>query len=158
MPFLTLAALVLCLGVSPDGQAALKKQVYDESADARMEVAKTIAVARADGKRILLVFGANWCSDCIALDARFHEPPAKPVVDANFHVVHIDIGRGPAGKNLDLAKKYEIPLNRGVPAVAVLDSDGKLLHSQKNGEFEPAGRLGPEPIVDFLNRWKPARR
>ncbi len=39
----------------------------------------------------------------------------------------------------------EIPL-------AVLESDGKLLSSQKNGEFEKARALGPEDLIAFLNR------
>jgi hypothetical protein len=43
-----------------------------------------------------------------------------------------------------------------VPALAVLDSAGKLLFSQTHGEFENTRRLGPEDIVAFLNQWKPA--
>jgi len=138
-------------------QAEPQKQVYDESADARADIDHAIAWARADRKRILLVFGGNWCRECIVLDALFHEPPAKPVVEAEFHVVHVDIGRGSTAKNRDLAKQYEIPLNKGVPAVAVLDSDGRLLHSQKGGEFAPHG-LSAATVVDFLNRWRAAGR
>jgi hypothetical protein len=61
-------------------------------------------------------------------------------------------------KNLDVAKKYDVPLDRGVPAIAVLDSDGKLLFSQKRGEFEAARSLDPEDILAFLNKWKPLSR
>ena len=64
----------------------------------------------------------------------------------------MDIGH--ADKNLDLAEKYGIPLNKGVPALAVLDSDGTLLHSQRNGEFEPARKLDAPVIVEFLEKWK----
>jgi thioredoxin 1 len=128
-------------------------KVYDESADAKAEIAQAASQARADHKRILLVFGGNWCGDCLALDRRFHEAPAQPVVESNFHVVHVDIGH--ADKNLDLADKYGIPLKKGVPAIAVLDSDGKLLYSQKNGEFEAARRMSPQEILEFLNAWKP---
>ena len=147
----------------PGGPVAPRKRVYDESADVRLEIEKTIAEARADGKRILLVFGANWCPECIVLDARFHEPPAQPIVDANFHVVHVDIGGGDdfldgsPYKNGEVAKKYVIPLGNGVPAVAVLDRDGRLLYSQRDGEWAPEG-LSPEAIVEFLNRWKPTSR
>ena len=64
----------------------------------------------------------------------------------------MDIGH--ADKNLDLAAKYAIPLNRGVPAVAVLEWNGTLLYSQKNGEFEPARRLDAPVFAEFLKRWK----
>ena len=46
----------------------------------------------------------------------------------------MDIGEG--DKNQDLMKEYEVPPERGIPAAAVLDSEGKLLYSQKHGEFE----------------------
>jgi thiol-disulfide isomerase/thioredoxin len=110
--------------------------------------------AQGDHKRLLLVFGGNWCGDCQTLDKRFHEPPAASIIGANFIVIHVDIGR--ADKNLDLAKKYGIPLEKGVPAIAVLESDGALIYSQRNGEFEPATRMDPQVFIDFLNKWKPA--
>jgi hypothetical protein len=31
-----------------------------------------------------------------------------------------------------------MPLQKGIPALAVIESDGKLVVSQKNGEFENA--------------------
>jgi thioredoxin 1 len=67
-------------------------------------------------------------------------------------VIHVDIGH--ADKNLDLVKKYGIPLDKGVPAIAVLESDGALLYSQEHGEFEPARRLEESVVVEFLKRWK----
>jgi thiol-disulfide isomerase/thioredoxin len=129
------------------------KQVYDEAADAKADISRAVSQAQRDHRRLLLVFGANWCGDCRTLDTRFHEPPAASIIDASFIVIHVDIGR--ADKNLDLAKKYGIPLKKGVPAVAVLESDGSLLYSQRNGEFEPARRMDPQVFIDFLNQWKP---
>jgi hypothetical protein len=64
---------------------------------------------------------------------------------------------GDYDKNLDLAKKYEIPLEKGVPSLAVLDPNGKLVVSQKKGEFESTTRIGPENVIEFLNYWKPQR-
>ena len=71
-------------------------------------------------------------------------------------MVHVDIGEGE--KNQDLMQQYQVPKNKGIPALAVLDSDGKLLYSQKNGEFEKARALGPEDLIEFLKKWKPQAR
>jgi thiol:disulfide interchange protein len=104
-------------------------------------------------QRILLVFGANWCYDCHVLDLAFHRPDFVPVM-AGYEVVHVDIG--PDGKkNADLAKEFQVPLEKGIPALAVLEGDGKLVVSQKNGEFEDARSLTPEALLEFLNKWKP---
>jgi len=44
-----------------------------------------------------------------------------------------------------------------VPALAVLDSDGRLLYSQKNGEFESMRSTDPRSVTAFLRKWAPAR-
>ncbi len=108
--------------------------------------------AAAGKKRVLLVFGANWCYDCHVLDRALHEGPAGKVVKESFLLVHVDIGE--ANKNLDLAKKYKIPLDKGVPAVAVLGGDETLLYSSGDGEFESARRMMKKDLVGFLLRWR----
>ena|SRR5208283_101930 len=131
-----------------------QKDLYPASADAKKEIAEALHSAAPAHKRVLVVFGANWCGDCHALDEYFHSPDIAPTLQKYFIVVHVDIGQG--DKNLDLAQKYEVPLDRGIPAIAVLDSAGKLLFSQKKGEFEAARSLPAADILAFLNKWKPA--
>jgi ketosteroid isomerase-like protein len=134
-------------------QPLTRKDLYPADADANKEIAETLHSAAATHRRVLIVFGGNWCFDCHVLDEAFHSPEIAPTLDKSFLVLHVDIGR--MDKNLDIAKKYDVPLDRGVPALAVLDSDGKLLFSQKRGEFEAARSMAPEDILAFLNKWKP---
>lgn len=140
-------------GLTQDQVSARLRQLYPANADAHKEIAEALQAAVKDHKRVLLVFGANWCFDCFALDYRFHQPNIEPLVDKNYHVVHVDIGKG--DKNLDIAKKYETSIE-GIPVVAVLDGRGKLLYSQKAHEFSTARSLDPQVIVDFLRTWKPS--
>jgi ketosteroid isomerase-like protein len=130
-----------------------KKEVYPVKADAKEEIAKALRAAAPEHKRVLVVFGGNWCYDCLVLDKAFHSPEIAPMLGKNFEVVHIDIGE--FDKNLDVAEKYDVPLKRGVPALAVLDYDGKVLFSQKRGEFEAARSMATDDILEFLNKWKP---
>ena len=130
-------------------------QLYPDPEGAQAEIAAALAAAAKDHKRVILVFGGNWCYDCHVLDATFRSKQIAPLVEENYHVVHVNVGN--YDKNLDLAKKYEIPLEKGVPSLAVLDPDGKLVVSQKKGEFESSTRIGPEDIVEFLKKWKPQR-
>jgi len=134
--------------------SSMKKYIYPANADAHAEIKEAEERATKAHKRLLLVFGANWCFDCHVLDLAFQRPDLAPIVEANYEVVHIDLGPEEE-KNADLVKQYEIPLNKGVPAIAVAESDGKLVVSQKNGEFEDARALSPEALVEFLNKWKP---
>lgn len=130
-------------------------QLYPPPEEAPAEISSALAAAARDRKRVILVFGGNWCYDCHVLDATFRSKEFAPLVNANFHVIHINVGNYDA--NLDLAEKYQIPLKKGVPSLAILDPDGKLVVSQKQGEFESTVRIGPEDVIEFLKKWKPQR-
>lgn len=136
--------------------ANMKKDLYPANADAHAEITEAEERAAAQHKRLLLVFGANWCFDCHVLDLAFQGPDLAPIVNANYEVVHIDLGENEE-KNADLVREYDIPLNKGIPALAVAESDGKLVVSQKNGEFEDARGQTPEALAEFLNKWKSRR-
>ncbi|MGO9405297.1 MAG: thioredoxin family protein [Terriglobales bacterium] len=151
---LTLATVVASGTICVSQAVKKEKEIYNERADARAEIKEALAKAAAEHKRVILVFGANWCYDCHVLNKAFHSAELAPIVAANYEVVHVDIGKGE--KNQDLMTKYEVPRKRGIPGLAVLDPDGKLIYSQKNGEFENARALAPADFLAFLNQWKPA--
>lgn len=131
----------------------MNKNIYPADADSHAEIREAEERAAAGHERVLLVFGANWCYDCHVLDLAFHRPDFAPVM-ASYEVVHVDLGPDET-KNADLVKEFDVPLNKGIPVLAVIESDGKLVVSQKNGEFEDARSLTPGVLLEFLNRWKP---
>ena len=130
-----------------------KREIYVPGLNAHTEIAQALKLAAQQHKRVLVIFGANWCFDCHVLDLAFHRPDVAAVLTPNFEVVHVDVGE--YDKNLDIMQQYQVPKERGIPAIAVLDSNGKLLYSQKGGEFEKARSLSPEDVLAFLNKWKP---
>ena len=137
-----------------DHPANMKKDIYPADADARAEIKVAEEKAAREHKRLLLVFGANWCFDCHVLDLAFQRAELAPIIAGNYEVVHVDVG--PDGKkNADVAKQFDVSFDKGVPVVAVADPDGKVVVSQNNGEFEDARQLTPEFVAEFLNRWKP---
>ena len=150
---IALAAL-LALAAGPANSAT--HDIYPDPAQARADLAAALKTAAATHRRILLDFGGNWCGDCQVLDMYFHDPANRPILDANFVLVHINIGMKDA--NLALAKRYRVPLDRGVPALAVLSERGTLLYSQKTGQFAPMSRMESSAVTTFLVQWKPARQ
>lgn len=131
-----------------------KKDLYPSDADATKEIGEALKAASGHKKRVLLIFGGNWCYDCHVLDRALHEGEAGKIVKESFLLVHVDIGEG--DKNLDLLKQYKIPLEKGVPAVALLSKNGDLLYSSEDGEFEAARKMMRKDLVAFLLRWKKA--
>ena len=68
--------------------------------------------------------------------------------------MHVNVGHLDA--NLDIASKYQVPVQRGVPLIAVLSDKGALLYAQKIGEGEALSRnTESSSVTRFLARWKP---
>jgi thiol:disulfide interchange protein len=129
------------------------KNLYSETANPTADIAAALVRARREHKRVILDFGGNWCGDCQVLDIYYHQSPNAELLEKNFILVHINIGH--MDKNVDVAKKYNVPITKGVPALAVIDANGNLLYSEREKEFE---HTSPEAITAFLNRWKPGNK
>jgi thiol:disulfide interchange protein len=149
---IALAAL-LALAACKAPPANTRREIYPDPAQAKADLAAALQTAAQTHKRILLDFGGNWCADCQVLNIYFHDAKNRPILEANFVLVPINIGHMDA--NLDIAERYEVPLRRGVPALAVLSENGTLLYSQKGGEFEAMRRMESSNVTGFLVQWKP---
>jgi thioredoxin 1 len=148
--------LALALVAAAPVAIAASAPIYDEKADAAGDVRAAIREAGRDHKNVVLVFGANWCGDCHALDRHMHEPELASLIAKKFVVVKIDVGQ--VDKNLDLGARYHVPLKKGIPALAVLDPQGKLLYAQDQGQFADARHMGYESFKAFFEQWKPKER
>jgi thiol:disulfide interchange protein len=148
-------ALVAGLILTAGPASPVNRNIYPDPSQAKTEIAAAIKTAAATHRRILLDFGGNWCPDCLVLDSYFHNPANRPILDANFVLVHVNIGH--MDENLDIASQYQVPIEKGVPALAVLTENGKLLYSQKNGQFESMRSLQSSAVTQFLVQWKPVR-
>ena len=144
--------LFLSFALGSPAQSALP-DIYPPAEQASADIAAALKSAAASHKRVILDFGGNWCTDCHVLDLYFHDAVNRPLLEANYILVHINIGHMDA--NVDLTARYQVPLSKGVPGVAVLDERGKLLYSQKAGEFETMRYMQSSAVTDFLVRWKP---
>jgi len=136
----------------PLNPVSAKTDLYPADADAKKEIDEALKLAARDKKRVLLILGGNWCYDCHVLDRALHEGEAGKAARKTFLLVHVDIGEG--DKNLDLVKKYKTTLDKGVPVVVVLNTDGNSLYSSDDGEFEAARKMMKKDLVAFLRRWK----
>jgi thioredoxin 1 len=148
------SALAACFLMAAAGLSArsAERDIYPPPTQAAADIAEAIRSAAAAHKRVILDFGGNWCTDCHVLDSYFHDSANNSILDANYILVHVNIGHSDA--NVDIADRYQIPLTKGVPAIAVLDDRGQLLYSQKTGEFEAMRHMQSSAVTDFLVRWK----
>jgi len=152
---LKLLVLSTFLAIAGNAASSATHQIYPDPAQAKADIAAALKTAAATHKRILIDFGGDWCGDCQVLDLYFHNASNLPILEANFVLVHVNVGHIDA--NLDIAEKYGVPLKKGVPALAVLSEKGKLLYSQQGGEFEDMRHMESSALTGFLVQWKPAK-
>jgi hypothetical protein len=89
------------------------------------------------------------------LDIYFHNEQNEPILNANFVLVHVNVGHYDA--NVELAHSYKIPLQKGVPELAILSERGKLLYATQGAEFESMQKVEPSAVTQFLVKWKPTK-
>jgi thiol:disulfide interchange protein len=150
-----LLALALLLALGAGAARSASRDIYPEPAQAKADLAAALKTASQTHKRILIDFGGNWCGDCQVLDIYMHNAQNLPLLEDNYVLVHVNIGH--MDENLEIANQYQVPLTRGVPALAVLSDKGKLLYSQRGGEFESMRRMESSAVTTFLVQWKPAK-
>lgn len=122
---------------------------YDETADAKALLSQALATARARQQRVLVVFGANWCEDCRALDAAVKAPRTAALLAKAFVLVKVDVGR--FDRNLDITQQYGQPTRRGIPAAVVLAPDNSVLYATRAGELSNARRMSETGVYDFFS-------
>ncbi len=134
---------------------AATHNIYPDPSQAKADLTAAIKTASQSHKRVIVDFGGDWCGDCQVLDIYFHNAENRPILDSNFVLVHINIGR--MDENLDIAEQYGIPVTLGVPALAVLSEKGKLLYGQRGGEFKSMRRMESSEVTKFLVQWRPPK-
>lgn len=130
------------------GSALATGLPYDESADPHQQLQAALATARDSDKRVLIVFGANWCEDCRALDRELTANSTAPLVHARYVVVKVDIGH--FDKNLDFAALYGKPIEKGIPSVVVVTPRNEVVYQTRAGELADARHMGGHGIHDFF--------
>jgi len=128
---------------------------YDPARNADQDITAAVVEAKRTGKRILLEVGGDWCSWCHIMDNYFDQNPRLTAArERSFITVKINFS--PKNENEKVLSKY--PKIPGYPHLFVLDTDGKLLHSQFTGELEEGKSYNLQKFTDFLNKWTPPRQ
>jgi thiol:disulfide interchange protein len=127
---------------------------FDESRDAAADVATAVAAAKAQGKRVLVDVGGEWCPWCHILD-RFvaANPDVQALRDAGY--VWVKVNWSKANKNEALLSRW--PAIKGYPHLFVLDASGQLVHSQDTDVLEAGDGYDKAKFVAFLKKWAPQR-
>lgn len=126
---------------------------YDPDANPASQLAAYSQLATAMDKRILMIAGGDWCIWCHFLDQflKSHPEIYDSLTDS---FVIAKIYHGDETDNSDFFDQF--PPAAGYPHFWVLDSSGKLIHSQNTLPLEDGDQsYTPQAFMDFIEQWKP---
>ncbi len=131
-----------------------QEQIYDPQADAEKDIEKALTLAQEENKNIIVQVGGNWCSWCLLFNKYIHEEPkVASFIDQNFVYYHLNFSR--ENKNEKILEKYDNPQKLGFPVLLILDSSGKLLHTQETGSLENGKWYDTPKVMEFLSNYAP---
>ncbi|MFZ3495427.1 thioredoxin family protein [Streptomyces sp. 5.8] len=135
---------------APAPAARIPGPGYDSSADAQKLIDAALRAAKADGRMVLLDFGANWCGNCKAADKVFAQPQTASLLGASYHLVKVDIG-GNSSANSALLRKYSPSGGTYKMPVLVVVSPSGTVRTDTHVTGNPA--LTSDGIGSFLRKW-----
>lgn len=146
-------ALVLggCVTTTAD-PAHPEARAYAVTPDAAADVDAALTRAAANGKRVLLVMGANWCHDSRALAGWLETPRFAALVAQRYELVFVNVGMPQTGDghNLAIARRFGLTDFPGTPAVLVLTSEGRALNRDTAASWRNAASRSEEAIFAEL--------
>ena len=149
---LLLLASVLLAIAAPWCAAQPLPTRFDPSRDAAADVASAVATAQAQGKRVLVDVGGEWCPWCHLLDHFMADNPEAGRL-RDEHYVWVKVNWSPENKNEKLLARW--PKVSGYPHLFVLDGRGQLVHSQNTAELEAGRGYDAAKMMAFLRRYAP---
>ncbi|MBE7410561.1 MAG: thioredoxin family protein [Leptospiraceae bacterium] len=129
-----------------------KELPFNENLNIEKEYKILLNRSKSENKNILIEFGANWCMDCSVFNDILTREPNLSYLNANYLILKVDVGK--FDRNLEFSKKFEDPIQSGIPAIVILSSEEKILVSTNNGEFSNSRGLKDITVLDFFKKWK----
>jgi thioredoxin-related protein len=143
--------LFICAAVT-QAQDLSKFNLYKPDENAEKEIARTIKEAKAAGKQVFIQIGGNWCIWCMRFnDFTTSNQSIDSLVKANYVVYHLNYSK--ENTNSKILAKYGFPQRFGFPVFLVLNSDGKLLHTQNSGYLESGKGYDEDKVKGFFMDW-----
>jgi len=65
-------------------------------------------------------------------------------------VVKVDVGR--FDRNVDVAESYSVPLKKGIPAVAIVSPQGRVMYATRAGELADARGMSEDGLYRFFRK------
>lgn len=136
------------MAMADDGSPA----PFDQNYSAMADVDAALAEALAENKRLLLVFGANWCHDSRGLAGHFQDPELAATLRDHYVTRFIDVGW--RDQNQDVIRRFGVAALYATPMVMIIDpADETLLNRDAREAWGSAASTPVEQARAYFAHW-----
>jgi thioredoxin-related protein len=129
-----------------------KIKLYDPSLDGMKQIREAIAIAKSQGKHVLIQYGGNWCSWCIKFDS-FCKADTSIMKVINTSFLPVKLNYSPENKNESANAYLGNPMRFGFPVFIIVDGNGKILHIQDSALLEEGKGYNQLKVLGFFKNW-----
>ena len=125
-----------------------QNELYDPHADADQQIRIALSRAKQGKKRVLLIYGGNWCVWCKKLAECFaNDNEIEVLLEREYEIVRID-----AMANEAILERFGTKPD-GYPFLTILDANGRVVTHQSTSDFVEEGKHVAVRVYAFLNKW-----
>ncbi|KGE13134.1 hypothetical protein DI53_3103 [Sphingobacterium deserti] len=161
MKFIPYLWIFIMVGVSTTSVAQTEinatkvlEKPYHPEADAQAEIDSLLAIAKKEGKRLVIQAGGNWCIWCLRFNTYIQEEKeiAKLLAD-NFLYYHLNFSK--ENKNEAVFNRYAPEGGKlGYPFFIILDEKGQVLGIKDSGSLEAGKGYDKAKVLALFNAYK----
>ena len=152
------AALLVVAGTAlaqdESGHDYPEARLYDVSDDAMADVDAALARASANGKRVLVAFGGNWCHDSRAFAGWTQDKRIGAFIDERFELVFVNVGipQEGDGHNGHILERFGMGEQVGTPLVLALTASGEVINAKTAQSWRNTASRSEDDIYNELEK------
>ena len=112
---------------------ATEKQYFSGRQPSLADIKQAQQEAAAEDKLLMLVLGADWCHDSVALMERFNEPSLQAELQQKFMMRAVDVGYLTYG--FEITEAYGQPTYYGTPTVMIIDPESEQVLNKADWQY-----------------------
>lgn len=148
-------SLIFLAGFFVTAVASDTTLLYNPKANASVDIATAVALAKNGNKHVLIQAGGNWCVWCLRFNQfSTSDSQIDSLTKANYVVYHLNYST--ENKNEATFAKLGYPQRFGFPVFIVLDQKGSVIHIQNSAYLELGKSYDKEKVMEFLKQWSVA--
>jgi hypothetical protein len=125
---MVLGATFIASASAADDMPVLPEYQFVPSNTVLQDVDEKRNAAISKNKRLLVVFGAQWCHDSRGLSQRFSTAKINAILQQQYEIVFVDVGYLSTG--FEAIQQLNQPIYYGTPAVLIIDPKTNTLLNQ----------------------------